>query len=464
MKKKLFVIVLMVLVLAPAMAAAQESAPSQVLGVHQELPNGLIWLFSEQRSLPLVSVKVVVRGGVLRDPPGKAGLANLTALLLTQGTKSRSATQIAQEVDFLGAKLGSSGNDDYTSAGLTVLKKNLEPGLDLLKDILLNPAFSPEEVKRKVSQLKASFQTDEDEPGVVASRTFNRRLFGKNPYAHPVKGTLEGLAAIDSKDLAVFHDKFYRPNNAIVTIVGDLSPEEAKDWVMKIFGQWKAAPIPENKVPPAPNLKDTEKILIDKNITQANIIWGHLGIARNNPDLYALQVLNYILGGGGFSSRLLTNIREERGLAYSVASGFEAGLEPGTFAVSLETKNQSAGEAVTQVIREVEKVRSQTVSAAELDEAKSFLIGSFPSKMDSVAKRAALLAYVEFYGLGLDYPWRYPSLIKNLTPADLKKTADKYLHPERYLLVVVGKKSDVPEVASFSTLPGDKEIKHDKEK
>ncbi len=142
-----------------------------------------------------------------------------------------------------------------------------------------------------------------------------------------------------------------------------------------------------------------------------------------------------------------------------MASGFEAGLEPGAFAVNLETKNQSAGEAITQVIKEVEKMRSQTVSAAELDEAKSYLIGSFPSKMDSVAKRAALLAYVEFYGLGLDYPWRYPSLIKNLTPADLKKTAEKYLHPERYLLVVVGKKNEMPDAASFTTLPGDKETK-----
>ncbi len=296
MKKKLFAIVLVALVLTPAITVAQESAAPQVLGVRQELPNGLVWLFSEQRSLPLVSVKVVIKGGVLRDPPGKAGLANLTAVLLTQGTKQRSATQIAQEVDFLGAKLGASGNDDYTSVGLTVLKKNLEPGLDLLKDVLLNPAFSPEEVKRKVSQLKASFQTDEDEPGVVASRTFGRRLFGKNPYAYPPKGTPEGLEAIENKDLGAFHDKNYRPNNAIVTIVGDLSPEEAKDWVVKSFGQWRPAPIPENKVPAAPELKSAEKILIDKGITQANIIWGHLGVARSNPDFYALAGAELYLG------------------------------------------------------------------------------------------------------------------------------------------------------------------------
>jgi zinc protease len=459
MIKKL--LIFLCIVILAATAAAQESAPPQVLGVRQELPSRLVWLFSEQHSLPLVSVKVLINGGVLRDPPGKAGLANLTALLLTQGTKQRSATQIAQEVDFLGARLMAAGSDDYTSVSLTVLKKNLGPGLDLLKDVLFNPAFSSEEIKRKVSQLKASFQTDEDEPGIVASRAFHRRLFGKNPYAHPPKGTPEDLAAIDSKDLVAFHEKFYRPNNAILTIVGDLSPEEAQEWVVKTFGEWKAAPIPDLKVPAPPDLNNTERIIIDKSITQANIIWGSLGITRNNPDFYALQVLNYILGGGGFSSRLMNDIRENRGLAYSVASGFEAGLVPGAFAIDLETKNQSAGEAVTQVIREVEQVRSQPVSATELAEAKSYLIGSFPAKMDSVAKRAAMLAYVEFYNLGLDYPWSYPSLIKNLTPADLQKTAEKYLHPERYLLVVVGKQSEMPALAPSTTPPGDKETKHD---
>lgn len=464
MTKKLSILLLIVLGAAAVAAAQDRATPGQALGVRRELPNGLVWLFSEQRSLPLVSVNLLIKGGVLRDPAGKAGLANLTALLLTQGTKKRSATQIAQEADFLGAKLGASGSDDSAAVSLTVLKKDLEPGLDLLKDIVLNPAFSKEEIKRKVAQLKASFTTDEDEPGIVASRAFHRQLFGKNPYAHPPKGTPEGLNAIDQKDLVDFHGKFYRPNNTIVTIVGDLSLEEAEGWITKIFGDWKAAPLPELNVPPPPQLQSIEKIIIDKNITQANIIWGHLGISRRNPDFYALQVLNYILGGGGFSSRLLSTIREERGLVYSVGSSFDAGLEPGAFTIDLETKNQSAGEAVGQVIREVDQVRTQKVSAAELEEAKSYLIGSFPSKMDSVAKRAALMAYVEFYGLGLDYPWRYPSLIKNLTPADLQKTAEKYLHPDRFLLVVVGNKSELPGFAAAASLPGEKETKHDQGK
>ena len=457
MIKKFLVICLVIMMAAPAVA--QKAAPAKVLGERHQLPNGLVWLFSEQRSLPLVRVNLLIKGGELCDPPDKAGLANLTALLLTQGTKKRSASEIAREVDFLGARLGASGSDDYTSVGLTVLKKGLEPGLDLFQDILLNPAFDKDEIKRKVSQLQASFQTDQDEPGIVASRAFHRRLFGSHPYAHPPKGTPAGLKAIERQDLVDFHQKYYRPNNAILTIVGDLSFEEAQAWVTKIFGDWKAEPVSLPEVPPPPGVSAAETIVIDKDITQANIIWGQLGLARDNPDFYALQVLNYILGGGGFSSRLLTNIREKRGLVYSAGSSFDAGLEPGAFAISLETKNSSAQEAVTQVIQEVEKIRTQPVSTDELEGAKSYLIGSFPSKMDSVAKRAALLAYVEFYGLGLDYPWRYPSLIKDLTPADIQKTAEKYLHPETYLLVVVGNRSELPAFVPPAPEPGEKEKK-----
>ncbi|MGQ9688245.1 MAG: M16 family metallopeptidase [Desulfobaccales bacterium] len=460
--KKILVVLLCLALAAAALAAPESAAPQQVLGVRQELPNGLVWLFSEQRSLPLVSVNLLIKGGVLRDPPGKAGLANLTALLLVQGTKKRSATQIAQDADFIGAKLRASGSDDYVSVSLTVLKKDLETGLSLLQDIVFNPVFAKEEIKRKVAQLKASFQTNEDEPGIVASRAFHRRLFGNHPYAHPPKGTPEGLAAIEQKDVVDFHQKFFRPNNTILTIVGDLSLEEARGWVEKTFGDWKAAPLPELRVPPPAGLKSMEKIMIDKKITQANIILGHLGISRRHPDFYPLQLLNYILGGGGFSSRLMDRIREQQGLAYSVGSSFDAGLEPGAIAIDLETKNQSAGEAVAQVLREIERLRTQKVSKEEFEEAKSYLIGSFPAKMDSVAKRAALMAYVEFYGLGLDYPWRYPALIRNFTPDDLQKVAQKYLHPDKYLLVVVGNQSELQGMAGAASPPSEKESTYGK--
>ena len=184
-------------------------------------------------------------------------------------------------------------------------------------------------------------------------------------------------------------------------------------------------------------------VKIDKDITQANIILGQIGIKRTDPDFYAFQVMNYILGGGGFASRLMDNIRENRGLVYNVHSSFEPGLEPGPFDVSLETKNASGGEAVTEVLKELDRIRQDLVDEKELADAKSYLIGSLPMKMDSNAKRAALLGYAELYGLGLDYPWRYPEILDKITRDDILNVARKYLDPEKYLLVVVGKQQDI---------------------
>ncbi len=452
--KKYLVGLVLVALLAGFAAAA---ASTQTLGLKEKLPNGLVWLFSEQRSLPLVAVQVLVKAGALRDPAGKEGLANLTAILLLQGTKKRSAPQIAEELDFLGAKLSASGSEDFALISLMTLKKDLAAGLDLLQDVLFNPAFAPKEVQQKVSQLLASFQTDEDEPGIVASRAFHRWLYGQHPYGYPPKGTPSGLKAISREDILAFHRTYYRPNNAILSIVGDLSKEEATAAVTRFFGPWEPAPIPELKISPPETFNKPRVMVINKDITQANIVWGHLGIARDNPDFYAFQVMNYILGGGGFASRLMDNIREKRGLAYSVGSSFDPGVLAGPFAVALETKNDSAGDAVAQVIKEVERIRAEPVSEKELEDAKSYLIGSFPRKMDSVAKRASLMGYVEFYGLGLDYPWRYPELVRPLTPADIQKVAEKYLHPDRYLLVVVGDQGKMPQFAQAAPIPGEKE-------
>jgi zinc protease len=203
-------------------------------------------------------------------------------------------------------------------------------------------------------------------------------------------------------------------------------------------------------------------VLIDKDISQANIVLGSLGITRKNPDFYAFQVMNYILGGGGFASRLMDEIRVNRGLAYSVSSSFSPGLEPGPFAVTLETKNASATEAISQVVEQLKRIRTQPVTPEEVQDAKSYLIGSFPRKMDSMSKRAWLLAYVEFYGLGLDYPWRYRELIEHLTPADLQKVAEKYINPENYLLVVVGKKSAMTSQPGPSPIQKQEENKDEK--
>jgi zinc protease len=362
----------------------------------------------------------------------------------------------------MGARLSVSGSDDFTTVDLTVLKKDLGPALDLLKDILLHPTFPAAEMRRKVSQYKAALISQEDEPMVVASRAFAKNLFGAFPYGHPVLGTRQGLSAITRRDLVEFHRMYYRPNNAVLAVVGDLTLPEARKWVATTFGKWAAAPIPASKLPAIPPLTHRREVVVNKAISQANIVLGNLGIDRKNPDFYAFQVMNYILGGGGFASRLMDDIRVNRGLAYSVYSSFSPGLAPGPFAVALETKNASAAEAINQVVAQLKRIRTQPVTAQELKDAKSYLVGSFPRKMDSMSKRAWLLSYVEVYGLGLDYPWRYPKLIRHLTAADIQHVADKYIHPDNYLLVIVGKKSAMKSLPGSSPSQKQEEKKNEK--
>jgi len=424
--------------------AALAEPASQALGTRHQLPNRLVWLFSRQAELPLVTLELLIKAGALTEPPGKEGLANLTASLLPNGTKSRPAAKIAEELDFLGARLGAGGGSDFATVKLTVLKKDLGPALELFRDIVRNPTFPAAEVRQKVSQFKAALASEEDEPMVVASRKFGRELFGSFPYGYPVMGTPRGLSAITRQDLVEFHRRYYRPNNAVLTVVGDLTPEEANQWVVKTFGDWAPAPVPAVKPPSIPPLAQRKVVVIDKDISQANIILGNLALARGNPDFYAFQVMNYILGGGGFVSRLMDDVRENRGLAYSISSSFAPGLEPGPFTVAVETKNAAAGEVITRVEEQLRRIRTQPVTPEELKDAKSYLIGSFSRKMDSMSKRAWLLGYVEIFGLGLDYPWRYPDFIDHLTPEDIQKVAEKYLHPEKYLLVIVGRKSALP--------------------
>jgi zinc protease len=439
-----YLLYLVILISFLTLSAPAGTAADQVLGQRFQLPNGLIWLFSSQSDLPLVTVNLTVKAGGLFDPPQKAGLANLTASLLRYGTKTRTAQQIAEAMDFLGASFSTGGGRDVANLKLTVLKKDLPEALKIFQDVLLNPRFAPPELQSMVARLQGSLKSQEDEPGIVAGRAFRKHLYGDYPYAFPEIGTPESLGRINPNDLVTFHRQWYRPNNSILTLVGYLTQEEAQKIVTDFFGGWEKGALPPSPPPPAPRLDKPTVVRINKDITQANIILGQIGLKRNDPDFYAVQVMNYILGGGGFASRLMDNIRDNRGLVYNVHSSIEPGLEAGPFDISLETKNASGGEAVTEVLKELDRIRRDLVSEKELADAKSYLVGSLPLKMDSNAKRAALLGYAELYGLGLDYPWRYPAIVNNITRDDILNAARKYLDPDKYLLVVVGKQQDIP--------------------
>jgi zinc protease len=391
------------------------------------LSNKLVLLVAEEHSLPFATFQLLIDSGSRRDPAGKEGLAYLTARGLLLGTSKHTISSLNKELDFMGTVLDASSGRDFATLHLQVLKKNLYRGFDLFMEVLTQPTFPEKEVKKEVREVLGNIKSDEDDPGIVAEKAFRKSLFLTSPYAHPAEGTKESLPGITSEELVQFYRMYYHPNNSILAIVGDITLEEIKSNIIPRLQKWPMGKIPEK---PFKTLfaAGPKTIKIDREITQANIILGSRGVSRGNPDYYTLSVMNYILGGGGFASRLMEEIRNKRGLAYSVESFFK---------IVLQTKNSSAREAISLALTQMKQIQKAPVSAKELEGAKKYLIGSFPRRLDTQGKLSSFLVQVEYYGLGLDYPEKYPSLIRSVTREDVLRAAKNYLHPENYILLVV---------------------------
>ena len=400
--------------------------------------NGMTVIVLEQHFLPIVEIHALIKTGSAQDPPEKAGLANLVASLLDEGTTTRTSRQLAEQIDFVGGALEAKASEDFTTASARVLKKDLDLGFTLLADMLQHPAFNKQEFDRIRTQLLGEMASDNDDPGHIAMKAFNQLVFHGHPYRWPVNGTEETLHKIILADVQAFYGREYSPSQIILTIVGDITLEQATALTQTHFGAWKKGAVAtRNMKNPSPVERRTVQ-LIEKDLTQSTIVLGHAGIPRTHPDFYAVTVMNYILGAGGFSSRLMDSIRDKQGLAYGIMSHFDARLMPGSFWVNLQTKTETTNQAIAGVLSEIKSIRDAPVSDQELAEAKSFLIGSFPLRFDSTAKLANVLAQVEFYGLGFEYFSDYSKWIDRVTKEDVQRVAKQYLDPKRYALVVVG--------------------------
>jgi zinc protease len=436
-------VVIMIALFAFGSEVLTPPAWSGPLAQKTTLSNGLTLIVSEKNQLPTIHLQILFRAGATRNPSHQLGLANLVAELMPQGTSQRNATQIKQQIESVGGSLSATAESDYAVLGLSILKKDLSMGLAVLSDILLNPLFAPEEIERKVKELKARLTRLEEDPRQVTRLAFAKKLFGPHPYAFPSEGSPATLSSLSREDIIHFYQTTYRPNNATILIVGQITMDESLQLLQNYFKSWDQAPIPLQVISPAPVLTGPVIEKIDRPITQANIIWGHLGIARSNPDFYALQVMNYILGGGGFVSRLMDSIRDNLGLTYGITSHFDAREYPGSFQIALETKNQNANQALSEVLKELKRFLEKGVSQTELTEAKAYLTGSFPLRMDTNGKLVRLLSAIELYGLGLDFPERYSQLINQVTAEEVLRVARTYLTPEKFLLVVVGNQKEI---------------------
>jgi len=407
------------------------------------LSNGAVLLVSEQHLLPMVTFAIAFDAGSRRDPKGKEGLADLTADSLTQGTTDLTATEFNQKVDFMGSEVSVGAGRDTADASFTSLKKYEDQTLSLLAQILTNPGLRPADIERKRAELVASINAEEESPHYVAEVTFAKTLFGPDhPYGHPPEGFKETTAKLTPQDVTEFYHDFYKMSGAVIAVAGDVTVDEIKPKLEKQFASLQGS-VPQQPAPPAPAVAPgLHPVLIDQNVAQANVVLGFGGVERSNPDYYKLQVMNHILGGGGLTSRLMQEVRTKKGLAYGVGSAFDAGKFPGSFQTILQTKNKSANEAIAGVFQQIRAMQEQPVTDDELSQTKKYLVGSFPLKYDSMGKIDSFMLQVELYGLGLDYPERYPKLVGDVTKDDVLAGAKKYLHPDAAILVVVANQQE----------------------
>jgi zinc protease len=403
------------------------------------LSNGLrVFVASDHRDPAVAARLVLTSAGTIRDPVGMPGVASMTASLLTQGTEKRSAQQIAEAIDFVGGSLNTGAAGDATFVSVAVVRKDLGLGMDLLSDVVLHPAFKSEELERQRQQLLSGLEASYADPNYLASAAFERIVYGAAPYGLPEEGTPESARKLDRDTLARFHDANYAPNQALLAFAGDVSPEEAFAAAEKYFGGWakKDVAAPEPAAPEA--ARGMRIVVIDKpDAVQTQIRIGRLGIRRNSPEYIPLYVSNRIFGGG-YNSRLNTEVRIHKGLTYGANSSFASHRYAGAFVADTFTRTEATVEATKLVVDLIEKMGTGEVEPAELKFAKDYLAGVYPIQSETAEQVADRVLIVAEYGLPADYNETYQEKILAVTPAQVKEMAQRYFNARDLDVVLVG--------------------------
>lgn len=405
---------------------------------HWQTAQGARVIFVESRELPILDISVTFPAGSARDPAGKAGLAQLTHALLDQGAGGLSDTAIAHRLADVGAVLSGQFDRDRAGVSLRTLSSTAEKeqALEMLARVLQQPDFPQPVIKREKQRLIAAIREAEADPGTVADKAFYRALYGTHPYAHDESGEPAAIERLTRGELQAFYRTHYSAANAVIALMGDVTRAEAESIASRLsVGLSKAAVVPDLPKPAPAAASDTR---ISHPSTQSHVLVGAVGMARNDPDFFALFVGNYVLGGGGFVSRLTTEVREKRGLSYSVYSYFSPMAQPGPFAVGLQTQKQQTDEALAVIRETVRKFVQDGPTAAELDAAKQNLIGGFPLRIDSNRKILDNLAAIGFYRLPLDYLERWTDNVQQVTAAQVRDAFQRKVRPDGLVTVVVG--------------------------
>jgi zinc protease len=405
-----------------------------------QLENGLAVLVLEDHSLPRLAAGIVTRRGAGSESLAQAGLASLTLDVMKRGAGDRDALALARAVEEMGAGLSASAGWDSASVGVAGLAEDDERLFDVLADVVLRPRFDAGEVARARAEQLAGFEQEKDEPHALAGKQLARLLYDGHRYGVAADGDAASVAKLEARELRAFHAQLFTPAKSIAYVVGDVTADEALAQLRAHFGAWPAGTgIERDGPPPDPTPPARRVVIVDRpDLGQASILLGHEGISRRDPERIAADLMNTVLGGGGFLSRLMSKVRADEGLAYGISSGFALRWYPGPFLVSTSTRVAEAGRVVELTLGEMERMKSDPPSEADLRMAKSFSAGRFVLGLETSTAIASSLVDLDVYGLPPDSLDTYRTRLQAVTQQGIGDAAKRLLHPDRVAIIAVG--------------------------
>jgi zinc protease len=448
----------LVLVSGPGMAQRQNPPSPQILDKvnfppyqARTLDNGLRVFALEHPEQPVLSIQLIIGAGGVNDPADMPGLATFTTDLLDTGTTTRSSQEIAETIDAAGGSISTRAAREGIIVTASVLKDSTDLAFELMTDIVMNPAFAPDEIERLRQQAGSGMMASLQDPDFLADSSFIRALYGTHPYAHPADGTMESITEISRDDIVQYHQTYFAPNASALAIAGAVTSEEAFQLATRWFGDWERRDVPGVDLSELPPVAGRRIIVVDDpNSVQTEIRIGQTTVSRKDADYFPILVASYVLGGQ--SGRLMDSLRVERGLTYGAYETIIPRKGPGALYAVTETRTEKTVEAVQLILGEIDRLRSDQVPEDELEQVKAFLVGSFPLTIETPGDLGSRLANLAVYDLGAEYLATYRDRLSSVSAADVARVAQN-IRTDDVLIVLVGKAEEfLEELAALGSV------------
>lgn len=418
--------------------ALQAASPVQTM----RGPGGMLVYLLESHANPMVEMRMVLPGGSMHDPPGKAGVASLTAWMFNEGGGDMDAVTFQERLAYYGIAMDATASLENTTVNVTTLSAHLEEAWSCLADALLRPRLEEKDFARAVAERRAVILKGQEQPYTQASLLLDRMLYPDHPYGVPENGTLESLPRITVADLRQFYAESLRAPDMVLAVAGDISLTQLQGLLDRHLASLDPTPSTRPAIPEVAQdqpAKPPTTQHLEMDIPQTTLMLGAIAISRQDPDYYAFYVLNQLLGGSGLTSRLSLELREKRGLTYGVYSDFSPLSKGGPFIIAMQTKTESVQESLDLIHKALQQMVEETVTEEELEAVVRYLTGSFPLHLDGLGKLAAIWGRIGYYQLGSDYLDKWPARVKAVTREDIRRVARRLLDRSRFYTVTVGR-------------------------